>query len=344
METAARTAVAFGVGVVAGVAALKLHRWRRTRAYARLRDPSLFAFYSSVSGRAPTTDLGEMTVPIDDHLVVRGHAVFDTVTLRKGRLYRLRPHLERLFASASAARIPLPYGADLATNLCEVEARIRETVAASGKEDADVRYWLTAGPGNLGVTPDGCTPALYVLVFGGLPSFEDPMERGLREVSVPASVVAHKPAMLAEVKSSNYMLNALTAMAARDKGGCFGIGVRDDGTITESAVLNVVLVGADGILRTPPFEGILRGTTVRRAMELAEESLVGEGRLLKGVRQCKLTLADAAAASELMLVAGDTHVMPVTMLDGKSIGSGQVGPVAKKIAKLLEMDADRGDD
>jgi len=76
-------------------------------------------------------------------------------------------------------------------------------------------------------------------------------------------------------------------MAAQDGGGHFGIGVTDAGLtrtlalaltltltltlalpsspnqvsdaglVTESCVLNVCAVGADGVLRTPPSEGML---------------------------------------------------------------------------------------
>ena len=37
---------------------------------------------------------------------------------------------------------------------------------------------------------------------------------GISEALVPASVVAHKPKMLANAKTTNYLLNALTTMAA----------------------------------------------------------------------------------------------------------------------------------
>ena len=120
-----------------------------------------------------------------------------------------------------------------------------------------MRYWLTAGPGNLGVTPDGCTTALYILVFGGLPSDPAWSRDGIAEATVPTSLVPPKPRMcaastpaesprrraigpstchrLAELKSNNYLLNALTAMAARDRGGKFGIVTQDDGAIHVSA-------------------------------------------------------------------------------------------------------------
>ena len=104
-------------------------------------EVGLFAFYSSVAG-AITTAPELMTLPIDDHAIVRGHAVFDTCTLACGRLYRLTIHLHRFLQSARAARIPLPYGDDDEANVRQMTNLIRQTCAASGKHDADVRFWL----------------------------------------------------------------------------------------------------------------------------------------------------------------------------------------------------------
>lgn len=41
------------------------------------------SMYSSVVG-AITTDVAAMVVPLDDHMVHRGHSVFDTTTLVNG--------------------------------------------------------------------------------------------------------------------------------------------------------------------------------------------------------------------------------------------------------------------
>ena len=111
------------------------------RSGTRPGEVGLFAFYSSVAG-AITTAPELMTLPIDDHAIVRGHAVFDTCTLACGRLYRLTIHLQRFLQSARAARIPLPYGDDDAANVQQMTNLIRQTCAASGKQDADVRFWL----------------------------------------------------------------------------------------------------------------------------------------------------------------------------------------------------------
>src|SRR5436190_16909653 len=82
------------------------------RALTRLRESvhakasNFYAMYSSVLGGI-VTDPALMLLPLDDHMVHRGHAVFDTATLTHGMLYQLDPHLDRLLRSAESARIPL---------------------------------------------------------------------------------------------------------------------------------------------------------------------------------------------------------------------------------------------
>jgi 4-amino-4-deoxychorismate lyase len=96
---------------------------------------SRFAFYSSVVGGV-TTDPSAMLVPLDDHMVHRGHAVFDTYvrtslahmrgTIHKvvcrcnvhgGRAYGLQMHLDRLFRSAAAAKIVHSYTKEDVANI-----------------------------------------------------------------------------------------------------------------------------------------------------------------------------------------------------------------------------------
>ena len=317
--------------------------WEARRAKS-LAGKSLgyFAFYSSATD-AITTNVSLMDVPIDDHAIVRGHAVFDTCMLCGGKTYRLGIHLDRLFASAKKARLPLPFGEDESANRLRMTAIIKATCKASRQENCDVRYWLTGGTGNLGVTPNGCTPGFYVLTFGGLPMPPSWQTDGIAEASVPSSLVPLKPPYLAELKSNNYMLNALTMLAAKDRGGTFGIGVDGEGFILESCVLNVVVIGKDKVLRTPPFSHLLRGCTVRKGMELAEAHLVTPGALLAGVSQEKIKLTQCYDALEVFLLAGDTHAYSCVSLDGHKLGDGKPGPVFKALKALLEADAKKGE-
>ena len=89
---------------------------------------NFYSMYSSVLGGI-VTDPAVMVLPLDDHMVHRGHAVFDTATLTHGMLYQLDPHLDRLLRSAELARIPLPFPRE------DLRQIILDTAAASGKRD-----------------------------------------------------------------------------------------------------------------------------------------------------------------------------------------------------------------
>ena len=65
------------------------------------------SFYSSELGGI-ITDPALMVVQLDDHMVHRGHAVFETVALVNGFLYELDRHVDRFLSSSSRANITFP--------------------------------------------------------------------------------------------------------------------------------------------------------------------------------------------------------------------------------------------
>src|SRR5215468_4630986 len=74
----------------------------------RARQPVTFsAFYSSQLGGI-VTDPALMVIPFDDHMVHRGHGIFDTAGLVNGRIYDLEAHLDRFLGSAERSRLVLP--------------------------------------------------------------------------------------------------------------------------------------------------------------------------------------------------------------------------------------------
>lgn len=292
------------------------------------------AMYSSLVDGI-ITDPELMALPIDDHAIIRGHAIFDTCTLAGGRVFRLGIHLDRLFKSAKLGRLKLPFGPSEDENRSRMTEIVCQTCVASGLRDGGVRFFLTAGPGNYGFTPAGCEPAFYCTV---LESSKSEDLKAIGEATVPASEVPMKPTLLATLKSNNYLLNCLLAMSAQERGGCYGINIRDDGTVAEGCVANCAIV-VDKVFITPPFDGILAGTTVRKAMDLAKKHLVGETKVLREIRQETMRKEQLFSAQEVMMLSGDLGVSPVSTLDGQQVGNGEVGPVARELKRLIWEDA-----
>ncbi|KAG5181201.1 aminotransferase [Tribonema minus] len=280
------------------------------------------------------TDPAFFVVPLDDHLVHRGHAVFDTCNVKNGRAYGLSFHLERFLRSAELARIRHPYKKE------ELRAIILRTIAATGMRDnIFVRYWMGAGRGDFTVTPKNSTGAtFYVCVHGDgrnsgtVSTGPSTQERGRREFMSDAPL---KPPLLAGIKSTNYLLNALCAMDSEGAGGALGIQADADGRVMESSIANIAIVDQCGVLRTPKFEGILAGTTVKRAFVLAPRLL--EAGLLEGFELGDVLVEEFSTAQEVMSFGGG-HCVPVVEINGEKIGSGTPGPVWQALNRLLEED------
>ena len=74
----------------------------------RERQPVAFAaFYSSQLGGI-VTDPALMVIPFDDHMVHRGHGIFDTAGLVGGKIYDLEAHLDRFLKSAERSKLKVP--------------------------------------------------------------------------------------------------------------------------------------------------------------------------------------------------------------------------------------------
>ena len=195
-------------------------------ALSRLRSkrghPGYLAMFSSWLGGI-VTDPALMQIPLDDHLVHRGHGVFDTCTLSGGRLYRLGIHIDRLLTSASLARIEHSW------SKADLIQMVTDTASQAGIKDGAVRYWLTAGPGGFSPSPQECEEAcFYCVIFDPMPlggTGSNPMSSGIPEATVLDTPM--KPPLLATIKSNNYLLNVLTHMEAVDRAGTFGVLVDD---------------------------------------------------------------------------------------------------------------------
>ena len=298
----------------------------------RARQPVKFsAFYSSQLGGV-VTDPALMVIPFDDHMVHRGHGIFDTAGIVNGRIYDLEAHLDRFLGSAERSRLKL-FGSRE-----EMREIIIKTAAASTLRDGAIRYWLSSGPGSLELSPAaGAQPGFFVMIFGGLSYPERWYTEGLRVMTTTYPI---KPPLYAITKATNYLPNVLMQMEAKEAGLDNGVFIDEDGFVGESSNMNVAFVTRDGVFRHPKFARVLPGCTSLRMLELAK-GLVGRG--INGVEVSDIPVADARAASEMMLLGSSVKVAPIVEWDRQLIADGKPGPIAKALLNLLEEDMRTGD-
>jgi 4-amino-4-deoxychorismate lyase len=301
---------------------------RRLHQTVHSKANNFYAMYSSVLGGI-VTDPALMVLPLDDHMVHRGHAVFDTATLTHGMLYQLEPHLDRLIKSADGARISLPFSRERLRQI------ILETAAASGRREGSVRYWLSAGPGGYGLGPTECVgSSFYVIVFKQEAYPESYYQQGIKLIT---SQVPIKPPLFAQIKSTNYLPNVLVVVEAKDRGADNGVFIDQRGMVAESSNMNVAFVTKDRVFRHPSFDAILSGITIQRVLDFAQW-LVQQG-MLQAVQLADIPVEEGRDAAEMMLIGSSIKIAPVVEWDGQKVGDGKPGPVTKKLLEMWNEDA-----
>jgi 4-amino-4-deoxychorismate lyase len=299
----------------------------------RAKQPVKFwAFYSSQLGGI-VTDPALMVLPFDDHMVHRGHGIFDTAGLVNGKLYDLDAHLDRFLRSAERSKLKLPGTRD------EMRDTVIATTAASGHRDGSIRYWLSSGPGSLELTPAaGAEPGFFVMVFAGLVYPDRWYTEGLRVMTTTYPI---KPPLYAITKTTNYLPNVLMQMEAKEAGFDNGVFIDANGHVGESSNMNVAFVTKDGALVHPRFDHILSGCTSLRLLELAP-ALKDRG-VITGVEVRDIGADEAHAAREMLLIGSSIKVAPIVQWDSKVVADGKPGPVSAALLQLLEEDMRTGD-
>jgi branched-chain amino acid aminotransferase len=288
---------------------------------------SYFAMFSSVLGGI-ITDPRLMIVPADDHLVHRGDGVFDTAKCVAGNLYNLEAHLDRLEHSGAHIKLATPL------DRAALRAAVIATVRAGGRRDCLVRILLGRGPGSLGINPRDCPRAsLYILAYASQPPFMTAHPSGARLIT---SRVPVKSGFFATIKTVNYLPNALMKLEAAEAGVDFAVAFDDAGYLAEGATENFGIVTADRRLCVPGPERILVGTTMNRALELADELLRAGS--LKAIERRAITRAEALTAAEVLIFGTTPDVTSVVEWDGQRIGDGRPGVIGAALNLRLQRD------
>ncbi|GAB2233455.1 hypothetical protein Droror1_Dr00002678 [Drosera rotundifolia] len=289
---------------------------------------NFLAMYSSVFGGI-TMDPAAMVIPMDDHMVHRGHGVFDTAAIVNGHLYELDQHLGRFLRSASMAKIIPPFDRE------SIRRILIQTVSSSKSRNGSLRYWLSAGPGDFYLSPSGPGNAsLYAIVI------QDKKPPNYEGVKVVSSSIPIKPPIFATMKSVNYLPNVLSKIEAGERGSFAAIWLDSDGFIAEGPNMNVAFVTSKKELLMPHFDKILSGCTARRVLKLAEK-LIKEGKLV-AIYVRNVTVEEGKNAEEMMLIGSGVLVRPVIQWDGQVIGDGKEGPVAEALLNLVLEDMKSG--
>ena len=262
--------------------------------------------------------IGQATLPLTDWGFLRSDATYDVVTAWDGAFFRLDAHLERFAASCARFRL------DPGMAMPQVAQVLAECVRRSGLRRAYVEMIVTRGQPPWGSRdPRQAVNQFYAFAVPYVwIANEAQRAQGLH---LHVSDVQRIPSASVDARAKNYHWNDLTMglLGALDAG--FDTVVLSDGAghVVEGPGFNVFAVGADGEIVTPA-SGVLEGVTRRTVIEMAQA-------LGLPLQQRALPAAELRGAREAFLSSSGGGVLPVTRVDGATVGDGKVGAVTQRL-------------
>lgn len=256
-------------------------------------------------------------VSIDDRGFLFGDAVYEVLRVVRGRFIEAERHLRRLARSLHEVSIPDP-GLDLLAVSADLLRR-----NGLGNAEATVYAQVSRGAAmrQHAFPPPGTAPTVLVTVSAFSPRSEL-LANGATAITLPDLRWSR-----CDIKSVNLLPNVLAAQRAAEAGAFEAILLRD-GVVTEATRSNVLVV-AGGVVRTHPTGPfILPGVTREVVLELAGEAGVA-------VREGAVGSDDLYAADEVFLTGTTADVMPVVTIDGRPVGAGRPGPMARRLGAML---------
>lgn len=267
-------------------------------------------------------DRDSAKVSVFDHGLLYGDGVFEGMRTYGGKVFRLREHIRRLYASAKAIALTVPITMD------EMERVTNEVIARSGIGEAYLRHVVTRGTGDLGLDLRNCKVATVIIICDQLRMFPpERFEVGLRLITA-GTPTPHRESLSPRVKSLNYLPHVMAKFEGTSVGADEVLMLDASGFVAEASGQNVFVV-KDGVVRTPPpSAGILKGVTRDVVLELCATHSIP-------VHEEIINRYDVYTADEMFLSGTATELVPVREVDSRVIGTGKPGPVTLRLRQAF---------
>ncbi len=263
----------------------------------------------------------EATVSVYDSGFMLGDGVWEGLRLYNGTWAFLDEHMDRLFEAAKA--IDLDIGLDRAGVITALE----ETRKANGMlTDAHARLMVTRGVKVLPFQHPSLSksgPTMVIIMEHSKPK----LPRPIRLATVPH--LRGLPMTQDPKLNSHSKLNCILACIAAEKAGADEALMLDlHGFVNTTNACNFFIV-RKGEVWTSTGDYCMNGITRQKVIDLCRANQIP-------VFERNFSLVDTYGADEAFLTGTFGAQTPVSEIDGRKIGTGQMGPVTLKIRELYK--------
>jgi branched-chain amino acid aminotransferase len=294
--------------------------------HSALPDPRNDDVYVYVDGEFVHRD--SASVSVFDSAFLIGDGIWEGMRYHRGRFLHLDRHLDRLFATAEAVYL------DIGKARQELVEILQATVDRNGMTtDAHVRLMITRGTKRTALQDPRLShrPTIVVIAEWKVGDPDLAVE-GLRLHT--ASVRRPPPSTLDQRWNCHSKLHEVVALSEAIAAGADEALMLDiDGNVATCNSTNFFVVRG-GTVWTSTGEHCLNGITRATVIELAEEARVA-------VHERVFTIDDVYTADEAFVTGTFGGLTAAVSLDGRTIGSGTVGPVTQRLAAAYREGLDQ---
>lgn len=244
-----------------------------------------------------------------DEGILHGWAVYDGVRVYDGKILKLDEHVDRFYDCAKVAYIKIPI------SKAELKKAMIDTVKANEFRNAHIRPWVSYGEIGEG-------PNLFIQV-------RDQANQMGKEVKAIISAFRRTAcdSIDAKIKTNSRLDICLASAQAEEAGVERAIMLDSEGFVSDDAPGASLFVVKGGVAFTPFTTNSLESVTRALIMDL----LKGAG---FQVVEKNMTIKDLYCADEIFSAGTAAEIRSIIVLDGRTVGEGKIGPVAKKAIEL----------
>lgn len=259
----------------------------------------------------------EARVSVDDRGFLFADGVYEVARVYDGRTFLLEPHLARMADGLRALEIRFD-------GLPELAGITERLLDENDLRVGDAMVYIQVTRGAAPRAHRFPAPDTRPTVFAAAKPFKAhppaAYEEGAAAVTVPDTRWSR-----CDIKSVSLLPNVLANEQAHRAGAFEAIFVRD-GIVLEGSHSNLMAVYGGEIVTYPATNYILPGITRQEVLRLAADLGIP-------AREGAIPVDRIYDADELFLTGTTTEVMPITRLDGRLVGDGRAGGVARRLQR-----------
>lgn len=264
-------------------------------------------------------------IPIEDARIsvldrgfIFGDGVYEVIPVYSHRPFRLTEHLHRLQKSLDCIQLRNPYTDIEWTELVE------QIIASNEGDDQYLYLQVTRGVAPRDhAFPKEVIPTVFIMSSPLVVASKELIVAGVSAITANDNRWSR-----CDIKATSLLPNVLLRQMAVDSGATETLLLRE-GFLTEGSASNVFVVKDELLLAPPKSHLMLPGITYDVVLELADKYQIPYE-----IRE--ISEYDIRTADELLLTSSTKEIMPITLLDGKKVGSGKPGGIFAQLYQYYQ--------